>query len=53
MKFYKISKLLDDLTVSKFVTRKWIKLNYLSHVQYSVNKYIRFKTPVLRSGLRD
>ena len=53
MEFYKISKLLDDLTVSKFVTRKWIKLNYLSHVQYSVNKYIRFKTPVLRSGLRD
>ena len=30
MKHHKISKLLDDLTVSKFVMRKWIKVVDLS-----------------------
>ena len=30
MKHYKTSKLLNSLTVSKFVTKKWIKLNDLS-----------------------
>ena len=35
------------------MTRKWIKVNYLSNGQYFVNKNIEFKTPVLRSDLYD
>ena len=50
MEHHKISKLLNDLTVSKFVTRKWIKVNDLSDGQYSVNKNITFKTTMLRSN---
>ena len=38
MEHYKISKLSNDSTVSKFVTRKWIKVNDLSSGQYSVKK---------------
>ena len=41
MEHYKISNLLNDSTVSKFVTRKWIKLIDLSNDQYSVNKNVR------------
>ena len=48
-----ISKLLNDLTMSKFVTRKWIKVNDLSGGKYSVKKNIRFTTPMLRSNLCD
>ena len=40
---YKISKLLNDSTVSKFVTKKWFEVNGLSIGQYSANKNIRFK----------
>ena len=40
MEHYKISKLSNDSTVSKFVTRKWIKVNDLSSGQYSVQKKI-------------
>ena len=53
MEHDKMSKLLNDSNVSKFVTRKWIEVNDLSGDQYSVNKNIRFKTPVLRSVLFD
>ena len=49
----KISKLLNDSIVSKFVTKKWIEVNDLSSCQYSDNKNIRFKTSVLRSNLCD
>ena len=42
MEQYKISKLLNDLTV-----------NDLSNGQYSINKNIRFKTSMLRSDLCD
>ena len=35
------------------MTRKCIKVNDLSSSQYSANKIIRFKTPILRSGLCD
>ena len=52
-KHYKITKLLNDSTVSKFVTTRWIKGNYLLSSQYSVNKNVRFKIPVLRSDLCD
>ena len=49
MELYKISKLLHNSTISKFVTKKWVKLNDLSSGQYSVNKNIRFKTSMLKS----
>ena len=35
------------------MTRKWIKANDLSGSYYSVNKNIKFKTPMLRSDLCD
>ena len=50
-KYHKISKLLSNSTISKCVTRKWIEVNDLSGGQYSVNKNINFKTPMLRSDL--
>ena len=53
MEHYKRSKLLNDSTVSKFVTRKWIEVNDLSVGQYSRKKNIRFKTAMLRSDLCD
>ena len=53
MRNYKISKLLNDSTVSKFVTKKWIEINDLSSDQYSVNKNIRFKASMLKSDLFD
>ena len=51
IKHYKISKLLNDSVVSKFVTRKLIEVNDLSSGKYSVNKYITFKTSMLKSDL--
>ena len=53
MRNYKISKLLNDSTVSKFVTKKWIEVNDLSSDQYSVNKNIRFRASMLKSDLFD
>ena len=44
-----LCKLLNDSTVSKFVTRKLIEVNGLSGSQCSVNKNIKFKTPMLRA----
>ena len=38
MEHYKISNLLTDSTVSKFVTKKWVEVNDLSSGQYSVTK---------------
>ena len=38
MEQYKISTLLNDSTVSKFVTKKWIEVSDLSSGQYSVKK---------------
>ena len=52
MEHYEISKLLNGPTVSKFVTKKWVKVN-LSSGQYSVNKNIRFKTSMFRPYLCD
>ena len=49
----KISKLLNNSTQPKSVTKKWIKVNDLSNEQRSVNKNIKFKTPILRSNLCD
>ena len=53
MEHYKIPKLLNDSTVSKFVTKKWIEVKDLSSGQYSGNKNIRFKTSMLRPDLYD
>ena len=39
--------------MSKFATRKWIVVNDLSNGLYSVEKNLRFKTPMLRSDLCD
>ena len=38
MEHYKISKLLNNWTVSKCVKRKWVEVNDLSDGHYSVNK---------------
>ena len=51
MEHQKISKLLNDLTVSKFKIRKLIEGNDLLNRQYSVNKNVRFNTLMLRSDL--
>ena len=53
MKHFKISKLLNDWTASKFATRKWIEANDLSGGSYSVNKNMSFKRSMLRSDLCD
>ena len=53
MEHYKISKLLNGPFVSKFVTKKWTKVNDLSNSQYSANKNIMFQTSMLRSDLWD
>ena len=57
MEHPKISELLNDLIVSGSVTRKWIKVifNKVSDFwdEYSVNKNVRFKTPMLKSDLWD
>ena len=51
MEHFKICKLLNDSTVSKFLTRKWIEVNDLSSRQYATNKTMIFKTSMLRSDL--
>ena len=48
MVHYKISELLNNSTVSKFETKKWVQWNDSSSGQYSVKKNIRFKVSVLR-----
>lgn len=53
MEDLKISKLLNNFTVSKFVTTKQSKVNDWSDGQYSVDNNIRSKTPMLRSDLCD
>ena len=53
MEHHKISNLLNNSTVTKFVTKKWIELNYLSGAQYFFNENIRFKTSKLCSDLCD
>ena len=50
MEHHKMSKLLNNSTISKFVTRKSIVVNDLLGGQYTVNKV---KTPMLRSDLYD
>ena len=48
MEHHKISELLNNSTVSRFVTRKAIKVNDISNGQYSVNQNaIKFKSTTL------
>ena len=55
MEFQKIVNLLDttsdDKDLPRFVTKKWIEVHDQSERNYSVNKNITIKTPVLRSDL--
>ena len=53
MGHYKISKLLNVSTLSKFLTIKQTEVNDLPSGQYSVNKKKRFKTANLRPNLCD
>ena len=41
----------DDKHLSRYVTKKWIEVYNQSEKNYSVNKEIRIKTPMLRSDL--
>ena len=47
MKHCKISKPLNDLSVSKFLTKRWVKVNDLSSGEYSMKKNIKFKISML------
>ena len=53
MEFEKIINLLDTTSDNKdlprFVTKKWIEVYDQSEKNYSPNKEIRIKTPMLRS----
>ena len=40
MEHYEIYKLLNDSSVSKFVTKKWVEVNDLSSGQYSASKKV-------------
>ena len=57
MEFQKVVNLLDttsdDKDSPRFVTKKWIEVYDQSEKNYSVNKEIRIKTPMLRSDLCD
>ena len=54
MEYDQINNLLDSESenLSKFVTREYVRVNSLSNT-YNKNKSIIFKTPKLRSDLRD
>ena len=43
----------DDKDLPKYVTKKWIEVYDQSEKNYSIDKEIRIKTPMLRSDLCD
>ena len=56
MKFQKIVLLettSDNKDLPRFVTKKWIEVYDQSEKNYSINKEIRIKAPILRSALCD
>ena len=53
MEHYKRFKLLNDSTVSKFVTKKWVEVNDLPSGLYSNNQNRRSKALLLRLDLWD
>ena len=55
MEYQKIRNLLDDSSnkTSKFITKKWVKINDESRGTYYDDRQIRFKTTILKSSLCD
>ena len=55
MQYQKIATLIDDVLIqpSKFITKKWVKINNESRETYNVNSQIKFKTTMLKSSLCD
>ena len=53
MEHYKRFKLLNDSTVSKFVTKKWVEVNDLPSGLHSNNQNRRSKALLLRLDLCD
>ena len=55
MEYQKNTNLLSNIPdkVPKFITKKWVEVHDQSGGTYNGNKEIRFKTPILRSGLCD
>ena len=57
MEFQKIVNFIhttfDDKDLPRFVNKKWIEVYDQSEKNYSVNKEIRIKTPMLRSNFCD
>ena len=55
MEYQKMINLLDNASNQpfKFRTKNWIEINDKSRGTYSVDKWISFKTSMLRSSLRD
>ena len=55
MEHQKITNLLGSIPdkVPRFIAKKWIEVHDQSGRAYNTNKQIRFKTPMLRSDLRD
>ena len=55
MEFQKIINLLDsdDKDLPRYVTKTWIEIYDQSEKNYSVNKEIRIKTPLVRTDLCD
>ena len=55
MEFQKIINLLDsdDKDLPTYVTKTWIEVYDQSEKNYSVNKEIRIKTPMVRTDLCD
>ena len=55
MEYQRITNLLGNIPdkVTKFITKKWIKVHDQSGKIYNTNKQIRFKTSILRFDLCD
>ena len=55
MEFQKILNLLDsdDKDLPRYVTKTWIEIYDQSEKNYSVNKEIRIKTPMVGTDLCD
>ena len=55
MEFQKIINLLDsdDKDLPRYVTKTWIEIYDQSEKNYSVNKEIRIKTPMVGTDLCD
>lgn len=50
MEHYRLYRILNVSTISRFVARKWIQVNDLLNRQYS-DDHVKSKTPILRLDL--